>query len=235
MTLKVVVIGTGFGARTVAPSYRDAGAEVVLVSPRDPSAVARAIQAPCDLVSVHSPPFLHHDHVAMAVALGRHVLCDKPFGRNGEEAADMLRLAQQAGVQHFLNFEFRCEPVRERVRLLLAEGAIGEPVHLNYSMYLARGREMPHGWLFEQAQGGGWIGAFASHVVDMLHWWFGAIDTVSCQTRIDMSQRHSRDPADLQLYSASAEDALTAVFRMENGVTAALDTAFSATQNHSVG
>ena len=228
MGLKVVVIGTGFGRRAVAPAYESLGCEVAVVSPRDVAGVSRAVAAPCDLVSIHSPPFLHLEHVRLAVRHGRHVLCDKPFGRDAAEAREMLELATAAGVLHFLNFEFRCDPLRKQLKQLLDGGAIGKPLHASCAMFTSIGRKAPHGWLFEKDKGGGWIGAFASHQVDLLHWLFGDIETVSCLSRIDVMARPGREDVGGPLHDATAEDALTAWFRMKNGVTASIDTAYSA-------
>ena len=49
--MRVAVIGTGFGARVVAPAFAAAdGCEVVeVVSPRDDDAVARAIARPTSI------------------------------------------------------------------------------------------------------------------------------------------------------------------------------------------
>lgn len=228
MSLKVVVIGTGFGRYTVAPAYESLGCDVELVSPRDVNAVNHAVAAPCDLVSIHSPPFLHLEHVKLAAANKRCVLCDKPFGRNAAEAREMLELATSAGVLHFLNFEFRFDPLREQMKQLLDSGAIGNPLHMSCSMFTSRGRKAAHSWLFEKDKGGGWIGAFASHHVDALHCLFGDIETVSCQARIDVAARPLRKDSGSPMHKATAEDALTAWFRMKNGVTASIDTASSA-------
>ncbi len=223
--MKVVVIGTGFGSYAVAPAYTALDCEVELVSPRDGEAVERAIAAPCDLVSIHSPPFLHLEHVRLATGHRRHVLCDKPFGRNPQEAREMLDLANEAGILHFLNFEFRCDPLRERLRELLLDGAIGEPLHLTDTMYLSRGRNTPHGWLHDRERGGGWIGAMASHQVDMLRWLFGEVEQASCQSRIDVQERPDSDGRPV---ACTAEDAYSAWLTMANGVTATLDCASSA-------
>src|SRR3974390_3136058 len=103
--LRVGVIGTGFGSRVVAGAFREAGCEVVdVVSARDSSAVRKLCRSRVDLVAVHSPPFLHADHVTRAVDAGRAVLCDKPFGASLDEATAMTARARSAGVPTFLNF-----------------------------------------------------------------------------------------------------------------------------------
>ena len=229
--MKVVVIGTGFGKQSAAPAFEANGCEVQVVSPRDETAVKAAIAAPCDLVSIHSPPFMHLQHVQWAVEQGRHVLCDKPFGRNADEAQQMLQLVEQAGVRHFLNFEFRFEPQRQKLKALLDAGVIGAPQHYACSAYMSFGRDRPYGWLYDKSRGGGWIGAYASHVVDALHWMFGEITDVQCLSRTDVPQRCGSGEQQSQLFDCTAEDALIAQFRLVNGMTATLDTAFAAPVN----
>src|SRR5262247_3788521 len=126
--MRVGVIGRGFGAKVVAPAFASTdGCEVVdVVSPRDEAAVAAlCARRDVDLVSIHSPPFLHAEHVRLAVRAGHAVLCDKPFGRNAAEASGMCKLASDAGVIGLLNFENRYDAARKRVRALVEEGAIG--------------------------------------------------------------------------------------------------------------
>ena len=226
MALKVVVIGTGFGRYLVAPAFQDVGCAVTVVSPRDAAGVRAAVEAPCDLVSVHSPPFMHLEHVKLAAERGRLVLCDKPFGRNAAEARAMADAAARAGVPDYLNFEFRCDPIRQKLKALLDEGAIGAPQHVSWTMYTARGRDRPHGWLFEAETGGGWIGAFGSHVIDALRWLFGEIAEVGGRTRTEVKLRADRQTGAMR--PCTAEDAFTAWLRLQNGVTVALDTAFAA-------
>ena len=65
--VKDAVIGTGFGKHAAAPAYRSLGFDVEVVSPRDGDAVKRVLASDADLVSVHSPPFMHLDHVTGAI------------------------------------------------------------------------------------------------------------------------------------------------------------------------
>ena len=121
----VAVIGTGFGARVVAPAFAATeGVEVVaVVSARDEDAVAAAAaDARVDLVSVHSPPFLHERHVGMALDSGRSVLCDKPFTASAESSRRLVDAARDAPGVHLLNFEFRFDPLRRRTRELVRRG-----------------------------------------------------------------------------------------------------------------
>ena len=223
------MIGTGFGARAMAPVYRSLGAEVVLLSARDMAGIVEACAAGADLVSVHSPPFLHHDHVMAALDHGRAVLCDKPFGRNAAEARAMRDRAVATGLPHFVNFELRHLPARRRAHDLLAAGAIGDLVHVSL-VQIGRGlRHRPHGWLFDRDLGGGWIGAYGSHALDMLRW-YAAAEVQDC-SGVLRTEITSRPGTDAELVPSTAEDAFSAAFVMDNGVTASIDTASAASVN----
>src|SRR5215831_16187634 len=133
--VRVGVIGTGFGATNVAPAFEvtDDCTVVDVVTPRDDAAVtALCARGDVDLISIHSPPFLHLDHVRRAIDAGHAVLCDKPFGRNALEAREMLELARDAGVVNLVNYEFRCHPVRAALRSLVRGGAAGVVEHVQW-------------------------------------------------------------------------------------------------------
>jgi predicted dehydrogenase len=224
--MNVVIIGTGFGRYAMAPVYAKLGFDIEMVSPREPEALGRALAAKVDLVSVHSPPFMHHDHVVEAVKRGYAVLCDKPFGCNGAEARAIRDAAQQAGVLNFLNCEFRCIPARVKMKALIDEGAIGVLEHVSTTFFGNGFRGRNHAWLNDKSLGGGWIGAWGSHAVDTLRWLFNS-EVADCAgvSRIETSVRP--DGAGGQRIS-TAEDAFTAWFVMQNGGTASIDTGFSA-------
>lgn len=224
--MKVLVIGTGFGKHAAAPAYESAGFDVEVVSPRDESAVARGLASGADLVSVHSPPFMHVDHVSAALDRGLAVMCDKPFGRTADEATSMRDRAHAVGVPTFLNFEFRCRESWAKVKELADSGAIGTPNHLSWNWFGNGLRGRRYGWINDAELGGGWIGAFGSHLIDFTRWLFGS-EIVDCGgvTRIDDPMHADADGTPRQ---ATAEDAYVAWFRLADGATAAQDTGFAA-------
>ncbi len=228
--MKIVVIGTGFGARVVAPAFSaTAGCEVVdVVSPRDDDAIGRAIARPdVDVVSVHSPPFLHARHVRGALAEGKAVLCDKPFAADAEQAAALVAEAATAGVVALCNFEFRFHPVRRLLRELVRTDALGAIEHVHWT-HLSAGSRVPlrrYGWLFDRERGGGWIGAWASHAIDTIRWCFGEVVALDSQPRIDVAERPDEHG---DLHACTAEDGLTAALRLESGTTVAIDSTFAA-------
>lgn len=230
MTVRVGIIGTGFGARVVAPVFAATpGCEVAdVVSARDDAGVASLCErSDIDLVSIHSPPFLHGMHVRRAIAGGNAVLCDKPFGIDASEAETLLAAGEAADILHLVNFEFRYDPIRERLKALLTDGAVGAPEHVSWTHHSARSR-VPlrrHGWLFERDKGGGWLGAWGSHAVDTLRWMIGEVAHAQGVCRTTISERPDADGA---MLPCDAEDGFSAWLAFESGPTAAIDSTFAA-------
>lgn len=223
---RTLIIGTGFGSRVVAGCYEEAGMTVQVVSPRDSEAVRNACAEPFDLVSVHSPPFLHREHVNLALENGLAVLCDKPFGMSGDDARQMLERASEVGVVHLLNFEFRCDPARIRLKEIIDSGAIGRVVHISWNFYNGFGgtRLKKHGWQFDNTLGGGWLRINGTHMIDTIRWLVGEIVEADCRVRTDVGERQDKDG---KLQSATAEDAFTAFLTTDTGASVVIDTAWA--------
>jgi predicted dehydrogenase len=229
--MRVGVVGTGFGRRVVAPVY-DAteGCDVVdVVSARDDAAVAELVARPdVDLVTIHSPPFLHAPHVRAALATGKAVVCDKPFALSAAEAASLAAAATETGAVALCNFEFRYAAARALLRDMVRDASIGSVQHVQLT-HISSGSRVPlrpWGWLFDRALGGGWIGAWGSHAIDMLRYVFGAeITDVQALLRIDVDERPDADGA---LHICTAEDGLSASLLLDTGATVAIDSGFAA-------
>jgi predicted dehydrogenase len=227
--LRVGVIGTGFGGRVVAPVFGalDQCEVMEVVSARDDAAVAAMCERiDIDLVCVHSPPFLHAAHVRRAIAGGHAVLCDKPFGRDAIEAETLVGAAVAADCVNLCNFEFRYHPIRQLIRMLVTDGAVGAPEHVSWTHY-SSGSRVPlrrHGWLFDRALGGGWVNAWGSHAVDFLRWTFGEITDATAACRVTITERPD---AEGTLHTCDAEDAFSASL-VAGGATVTIDTSFAA-------
>jgi len=229
----VGVIGRGFGHNVVAPVFAATeGCTLVdVISPRDADAVRALCEHPdVDLVAVHSPPLLHRSCVSAALDAGKAVLCDKPFGTSTTDAEAMAAAARGAGALALLNFEFRHHPGRIALRSLLRQGVIGTVEHVQWTVFGAGFRVplRPYGWLFDAQRGGGWIGAWGSHVIDFLRWTFGELTDATARLRTDITERPD---ADGHLHECTAEDGFTALLRTSTGTSVTIDTTFVAVKN----
>jgi predicted dehydrogenase len=223
-TVRVGVIGRGFGARVVAPTFsKTEGCQVVdVVSPRDDRAVTKLCSRDdVDLISVDSPPFMHLDHVRRAIDGGHAVVCQKPLGRNAAEAEEMCKLAADAGVLNLVTYEFRVHPVRTRVRALVLDGAVGAVEHVQWTSFSAIwGPGRRFGWSFDESLGGGWVRVHGSHNIDYIRWTFGEVVAASAVLRTTIKERPD---AAGNMRRCTAEDGFTALLRTDRGTSAVFD------------
>ncbi len=172
--IPVLVAGTGHGLRVLVPALRAAGFEVVGLVGADPvrtgnrAARSSVPHAFIDLdtavtksgavaVAIATPPRTHASLVHTALARGCHVLCEKPFARDAEEARGMLAAAERAGVVHMMGYQFRMNPERVLMARSIAQGLIGEPRLISITHYtglLADPAARWPDWWFDSACGG---------------------------------------------------------------------------------
>ena len=159
-------------------------------------------------MTIATPPHTHAEIATAAFAAGKHVVCEKPLARNATEAQQMLVAAEQAGVVHAVGTEFRWSTPQAVATRALAEGRIGEPrlatFLLHQGMLADPKGEVPT-WWSDAGEGGGWLGAYASHVIDQIQLWCGEICGVSASLRVT-SER-----------DWSAEDTFSVHFRTDRG------------------
>lgn len=187
---KVALLGAGFIADLHAESYHRfvPEAEVVAVYTRDvrkAEAFARKHTIPqwfddleqtitasgCDVVDVGLPNGLHHRAVLAAAQAGKHVIIEKPLAMNLEEADEMIAACQTAGRKLMYAEELCFAPKYERVRKLVAEGAVGTI----YQMRQCEKHSGPHSdWFYDLEQaGGGVLMDMGCHGVAWFRWMLG--------------------------------------------------------------
>jgi predicted dehydrogenase len=86
-----------------------------------------------DAVYVPLPAALHAEWTERALRAGKHVLAEKPLTTAYRDTDRLLTLATERGSVLTENFLFLHHPQYEIVRSLLAEGAVGAPLHLSAS------------------------------------------------------------------------------------------------------
>lgn len=78
-----------------------------------------------DAVYIATHNGLHHEQALAAMRRGKHVLCEKPLGRNARECRELADVAQASGLLLIEGFMYRSHPQLALVRRLVAEGRIG--------------------------------------------------------------------------------------------------------------
>jgi predicted dehydrogenase len=132
--LRVGILGAGsWSARAHIPAlHEDPDVELVVLNRRDEelgTAMARqhgfthfepdwreALRHDLDVVVVNSPPSLHVEHVCASLEAGAHVLCEKPFALNLEEAVRMVEAASRSQRTLLIGFGWNRHPTFGRAR-----------------------------------------------------------------------------------------------------------------------
>ena len=130
-----------------------------------------------DLVYIPLPNHLHHPWTIKALEAGKHVLCEKPLACNAREAREMAAAAEDTGHLLMEAFMYRFHPRSQRIKQLVADGAIGSP-RLVRSAFCFRMRDSewrdPPNVRLNPAMGGGALLDVGCYSVSVARWLLGA-------------------------------------------------------------
>ncbi|MEM7374134.1 MAG: Gfo/Idh/MocA family oxidoreductase [Bacteroidota bacterium] len=160
--------------------------------------------------------------VKKAVAAGKHVYCEKPSGVTVEEALELHRICEAAGLKHGVVQDKLFLPGLVKLRRLMENDFFGRifSVRGEFGYWVFEGHTVPAqrpSWNYRKEDGG-------SIIIDMLCHWryvldnlFGHVKAVSC-----MGATHIPERVDEQgnAYDCTADDAAYATFELEGGVIA---------------
>lgn len=79
-----------------------------------------------DIVYVGTIPDFHREHTLLAIEAGKHVLCEKPFAANGDDARAMYAAAEKNNVMVQHGLWTRFFPAVEHARFAIESGEIGD-------------------------------------------------------------------------------------------------------------
>ncbi len=129
-----------------------------------------------DILVIGTPPDSHHPYSLAGIARGWHVLCEKPTAMNAIEVEEMLDQAKEAGIVHVIDHELRFNGNRAEIKDRIEAGYIGQPRHAVVNQIGNSLVNTPWTWWSTKAMGGGALGEFASHAIDLLRWWMGDVE-----------------------------------------------------------
>ncbi|MBE2186971.1 MAG: Gfo/Idh/MocA family oxidoreductase [Rhodothermales bacterium] len=160
--------------------------------------------------------------VKKAIAAGKHIYCEKPVATTTEEALELYRLAEAAGVKHGVVQDKLWLPGLLKLQMLNETGFFGEilSVRGEFGYWVFEGDVVPAqrpSWNYRKEDGGGII-------VDMLCHWryvldnvFGKVKAVSCLGATHIPTRYDEQG---KPYACTADDSAYATFELEGGVIA---------------
>src|SRR5205814_7332725 len=79
-----------------------------------------------DAIDICTPNFLHAPMAVAALEAGKHVLCERPLARSGEEAAAMVKAAKKSDCMLMCAVQHRFRPDAQLLRTFVQKGDLGQ-------------------------------------------------------------------------------------------------------------
>jgi predicted dehydrogenase len=157
------------------------------------------------------PNNLHAEPSIAAAEAGKHVICEKPLGRNAEEAYETWQRVDAAGVKHMCAFNYRFVPAVRLARQIVESGDLGEITHFRGAYLQEWGTIDDEVWRFDKSlAGSGALGDLGAHVIDLARYLVGEIESVAATTATFKPGRE-------------VDDAVESVVTFDNGAVGTIE------------
>jgi myo-inositol 2-dehydrogenase / D-chiro-inositol 1-dehydrogenase len=178
-----------------------------------------------DVVDVVAPNHLHAEVAIAAMRAGKDVLVEKPMAISVAECDAMLAAERETGRLVSVGHELRQSAQWGRIKTLIDDDAIGDPLFLNFSLFRNFYRPGAAGWRYDPARVGSWMLEEAVHYFDLTLWYFA---------------RHG-DPVSVRAYGSARpgrgdgmHDNVTVVLQWADGAYATLNHCVAGFEHHVV-
>jgi len=189
--MRTAIVGAGLQGNRRASALRlSDGDGLLLVADIDPEAAQRLAQEygcratrrwqdvieaeEVEAVLICTPPHLHASIAVAALRRGKHVLCEKPLGRNPTEARRVLDAARESGARIKCGLNHRHHPAIRQAKLWCDEGQIGEIMFIRSRHGIAGREGYDREWRARgEISGGGELIDQGVHGLDLARWFLG--------------------------------------------------------------
>ena len=150
-----------------------------------------------EAVAVLTPSGMHPQHAIACARAGKHVVVEKPMALRLQDADDMIRACDEAGVKLFVVKQNRFNVPIVKAREALDAGRFGKLVLGTVRVRWCRDQAYydQDAWRGTWAQDGGVLTNQASHHVDMLEWFFGDVVSVHARSTTALVKIETEDTA----------------------------------------
>jgi predicted dehydrogenase len=153
----------------------------------EPDLDALLARADIDAVFVTSQTNRHAEHAVAAAEAGKAVLLQKPMALTLTDCDLIIDAVQRHGIRFSMCYQMRCDPVNQRMKQLVEDGAVGRiaVVRRRHAIPLLLNRDFarPGNWHIDPVANRGMFADDASHAADWFYWMLGR--PVSVMAEID--------------------------------------------------
>lgn len=132
-----------------------------------------------DVVIVTTIDCTHHIYIQRAMELGCDVITEKPMTTDLPKLQAIFETIEKTGRSLRVTFNYRYAPAYTRFRQLVLDGAVGQPLSVDFSWILdtSHGADYFRRWHREKHNSGGLLVHKATHHFDLVNWWIDSYPT----------------------------------------------------------
>jgi predicted dehydrogenase len=185
-----------------------------------------------DVVHITAPNRFHKEMSIAAIQAGKHCVCEKPLAMDTSETAQIAKLAKASWAVFAVNYNVRFYPAVLQMRKLVAQGDLGEIIHVNGSyMQDWLFKETDYNWRLLPKEGGKLraVADIGTHWMDTASFILGAkigsvfatLDTFHKTRKRPLGEVQTFSKADAAMryasYKVETEDFASVLLRFDNG------------------
>jgi predicted dehydrogenase len=168
-----------------------------------------------------------------AIAAGKHIYCEKPVSETLAEAISVAQAAKDKGIKSGVVQDKLYLPGLRKIKMLKDSGFFGRilSVRGEFGYWVFEGDWQPAqrpSWNYRAEDGGGIIVDMFPHWNYVLENLFGRVESVYAKAVTEIPERVDEKG---HPYSATADDAAYAIFELEGGITAQLNSSWTTRVN----
>lgn len=167
-----------------------------------------------DVVYITTPVFLHIKPALICTRKGIHTFIEKPVSVDAKECSELVEMVKTSNIKTCVGYFMRFYPSFEKARKIIEDHVLGEIYSFSASIHVSQLFKTGKGWRYEKSKsGGGVLMGQGTHLIDLLIYFFGAVDEVNGLTE--------------NWYSIETEDHACGMLKFKNGVTGTFDSCWS--------
>jgi predicted dehydrogenase len=167
-----------------------------------------------DAVLISSPVSSHIPLSLLCANKKIPFLLEKPLSINSDEALPLIKKLENSHVTNMIGYVYRFLDSFVKGKQILDSGCLGKIQRIYSNIYISQLFKKGKGWRYDKKEsGGGVLISLGSHVIDLLTWYFGNVNTVVGKTK--------------SVYSPGIEDFAHLIMEHESGNISILDCSWS--------
>jgi predicted dehydrogenase len=135
------------------------------------------LKSDINAVFIASPNAHHYEQVIKAARAGKHIFCEKPIALNSSQAEEMVRVCKENNVLFAVNYVHRFHPLVVKAKELILNQKLGKLVSISANFNI----DFPPDNNFrfkKELSGGGALRDIGTHMIDLLRYFGGEIETI---------------------------------------------------------